>query len=72
MTTSPRFIDDLQGGMLRMKDMVCLTSLSVSIIKWQVKSSKFSSPVSLGGRSVGWPYEVYEEWRSSLRQYSDD
>jgi len=74
MTTSPRFIDSLQGGMLRMKDMVRLTSLLlVRTIKRQVKSGKFLPPVSLGGgRLVGRSHEVYEKCRLSLRQYSND
>lgn len=49
-------------SMLRLPEVCVRTGLSRSTVYLRIANGDFPSPVSLGGRAVGWPEHEVDEW----------
>lgn len=47
---------------LRLPEVKQRTGLSRSTIYLRIANNEFPAPISLGGRSVGWPETAIDEW----------
>ena len=52
----------MQTKILRLPHVKARTSLSRSTIYLRISEGKFPTPVSLGGRAVGWIEEEIQTW----------
>ena len=50
------------GRFLRLPEVMARTGLSRSTIYLRLDQGRFPSPVSLGGRAVGWIESEIDEW----------
>ncbi|MCY4399817.1 MAG: AlpA family transcriptional regulator [Gemmatimonadetes bacterium] len=50
------------GRFLRLPEVIARTGLSRSTIYLRLDQGRFPSPVSLGGRAVGWIESEIDEW----------
>lgn len=54
-----------QMNLIRMKEVVALTTLSKATIYRRIKDAGFPKSVSLGGTSIAWIKEEVVEWLKS-------
>ena len=47
---------------LRLPDVITRTGLSRSTIYLRISDGRFPTPISLGGRAVGWLESEIEQW----------
>lgn len=53
--------------LLKLKDVIAMTSLSKASIYRQLKEGTFPAPVRLGPRAVSWILSEIEEWIESKK-----
>jgi len=53
--------------LLKLKDVISMTSLSKASIYRQLNAGTFPSPIRLGPRAVAWVMSEIEEWIESKR-----